>query len=70
MGGWFMDIGDAQNNPLVQGMPLVTGANLLNKFAYLGFVGGLYVQTTNSPDTVPTFENLGGAGVLYYATNP
>jgi hypothetical protein len=67
-GGWILDIADANANPILQGIPLVTGANLLDKYAYLGFVGGLYVQTTSDPDAVPTFTNIGVDGLLYYVT--
>ena len=65
-GGWVLDIGDDLNNPIVQGIPLVTGANLLEQYGYLGFVGGLFVQTNSDPDAVPTFENLGIDGLLWY----
>ncbi len=70
MGGWVLDIGDANNNPLIQGIPLVTGANLLAQYAYLGFVGALWVQTLSNPDAVPTFQNLGTDGLLFYVTSP
>jgi hypothetical protein len=70
MGGWTVDIGDASGNPILQGVPLVTGANLLKKYAYLGFVGALWVQTLDNPDAVPTFQNLGSDGQLFYVTNP
>jgi hypothetical protein len=66
--GWVLDIEDNQGNAIVQGIPLVTGANLLAQYAYLGFVGGLWVQTLTDPDAVPTFENLGSDGLLYYVT--
>lgn len=67
-GGWILDIGDVNNVPILQGVPLVTGVNLLAKYQYLGFIGGLYVQTTTDPDAVPTFENLGTDGQVYYVT--
>jgi hypothetical protein len=67
-GGWVLDIADVNNTPILQGIPLVTGVNLLSKYKYLGFVGGLYVQTTSDPDTVPTFDNLGIDGQVYYVT--
>lgn len=68
MGGWVLDIADSSGNPIVSGIPLVTGANLLAQYAYLGFTGGLYVQTTSDPDAVPTFTNLGDDGLLYWVT--
>jgi hypothetical protein len=67
-GGWVLDIGDDLNNPIVKGIPLVTGANLLEQYGYLGFVGGLFAQTTSDPDAVPTFENLGIDSLLWYVT--
>jgi predicted Zn-dependent protease with MMP-like domain len=70
MGGWVLDINDVNNNPIVQGLPLITGANLLAKYTYLGFTGALWVQTADNPDAVPTFQNLGTDGLLYYVTNP
>jgi len=32
MGGWVLDIGDSNNSPILQGVPLVTGANLLAQY--------------------------------------
>lgn len=65
-GGWVMDIADAAKNPIVSGIPLVTGADLLAQYRYLGFVGSLIVQTDHDPDAVPTFANLGQTAHLYY----
>lgn len=67
-GGWTLDIADAANNPIVQGIPLVTGADLLAQYRHLGFTGKLIVQTTSNPDAVPTFANLGNDGRLYWVT--
>lgn len=69
-GGWFLDIADQNSNPIVQGIPLVTGVNLLEQYDYLGFGGELWVQTSSDPDAVPTFENLGEDGLLYWVTTP
>lgn len=69
-GGWTIDISDANGNPIVTGIPMVTGTNLLKQYAYLGFQGGLWVQTTSNPDAVPTFQNLGTDGKLYWVTTP
>lgn len=67
-GGWFLDIADVSGNSIIEGIPLVTGCDLLAQHKHLGFVGELVVQTTNDPDAVPTFENLGDAGKLYWVT--
>lgn len=67
-GGWVLDIADSNGNPIVNGIPLVTGANLLEQYGYLGFTFGLYVQTTSDPDAVPTFDNLGADAQIYVVT--
>jgi hypothetical protein len=66
LGGWVLDIDDQFGEELLYGVPLVTGANLLAQYSYLGFRGGLYVQTANDPDAVPTFRGLGVDTVLYW----
>jgi hypothetical protein len=65
---WVIDISDTNSNPLVTGIPMVTGADLLEQFAYLGFGGQLIAQTDNDPSAVPTFTNLGTTGHLYFVT--
>lgn len=66
-GGWVLDFADAlTNTPILNGVPLVTGANLLGQYGYLGFGGGLFVQTDHSPDDPPTYTNLGTDSHLYF----
>ena len=67
---WIMDIGDASNNPLAQGLPLITGSDLLAQLEYLGIGGAMTVQTDNDPTAVPTYSNLGTTGHLYFVTMP
>ncbi len=64
--GWVLDISDSNGNPLVQGVPLVTGADLMAQYATLGFPGQLIVQSDFDPDAVPTFDNLGSGSHLYF----
>ena len=66
--GWVLDISDDNGSALVQGIPLVTGANLLAKYVYLGFRGVLFCQTDHDLDSPPTFENLGNTSHLYFVT--
>ena len=35
-GGWFLQIADAAQSPIIDGIPLVTGVDLLAQYAYLG----------------------------------
>lgn len=66
---WVLDIADSSGNPIVSGIPLVTGADLLEQFGYLGLGGSLYVQTDNDPNAVPTYQNLGTTGHVYFSTS-
>ena len=66
LGGWFIDINDVAGNPILTGLPMVTGADLLAQYQYLSFGGSLYVQTPSNPDAVPTFDNLGIDSFLYW----
>lgn len=68
-GGWILDIADTGGNAIVSGIPLVTGADLLAQYGYLGIKGTLQVQTDGTPDAVPTYSNLGTASHLYFVTS-
>ena len=68
-GGWVVDIADDQGNPIIQGIPLITGADLLEQYAYLGLGGSLIVQTDHDVDAVPTYANLGQTSHLYFVTD-
>jgi hypothetical protein len=63
---WTLDIADSNNNPIISGIPLVTGQDLLAPYKYLGIDGQLIVQTTNNTNEVPTLANLGSTGNLYF----
>ena len=62
---WVLDIADTNGVPLVQGIPLITGADLLAQYTYLGISGGLIV-TVDDGIGVPTFQGLGDSGHLYF----
>lgn len=63
---WQADIADVNDNPVLDGVMLVTGADLLGQFEYLGFGGLLTASTDHDADAVPTFTNLGSEGHLYF----
>jgi len=65
---WVMDIMDANNNAIAMGLPLVTSNDLLEQLEYLGIGGQMLVQTDFYTTDVPTFENLGSTGHLYFAS--
>lgn len=63
---WVLDIADADQVPVLAGIPLVTGVDLLAQHRHLGFSGSLVVQTDNDADAVPTLGNLGLTGRVYF----
>lgn len=62
---WLLDISDADGNPILCGVPLVTGADLLAQYAYLGFGCSLYCTTDGNTFSVPRFYNLGRTAHLW-----
>lgn len=66
---WQLDIADASNNMIVAGLPVITGTDLLGQFAYLGIDGQIIVQTSHDTFAVPTYENLGDTGKVYFVVS-
>src|SRR5271165_2273029 len=62
---WILDIADATGDLLLCGVPLVTGADLLAQYAYLGFGATLFVTTDGNIGAVPTWFNLGATAHLW-----
>jgi hypothetical protein len=55
-GGWHLDMEEPDGEaPLIMGIPLVTGCDLLEQYAYMGFGGELRVDSA----LPATLENLG-----------
>jgi len=63
---WILDVEDSQRNPLVSGIPMVTGCDLLEQYQYVGIAGAFLVQSTNDPDLVPDYSSLGSTGNLFF----
>lgn len=57
--GWIMDVQDSGGTPLLSGVPLITGVNLLEQYPQLGINGALVVATDNGAPAEPTKINLG-----------
>lgn len=75
-GSWILDIADPPTTtsqagaPILSGIPMVTGIDLLEQFGYLRNWGGqLICQTDYDPNAIATFENLGITSHLYWVTN-
>lgn len=67
-GGWFMDIADADDVPIVRGLALTAGENVLQQFDYLGIAGEIRVQTDGDDLVEPTYANLGSNGKVLFIT--
>lgn len=67
---WCIDLADSLNNPVISGMVLVTGLDLLDQYAYLNLGGSLVVQSDYSADAVPQYADLGATGHLYFVVTP
>ena len=67
---WVLDIADQSGNPIVQGLALVTGCDLLGQYGYLALGGQLICMTDYQSDAIPTFNNLGSNSQLYFVTIP
>lgn len=65
---WVLDIADANSAPILSGVPLITGTDLLAPVPYLEFGGELYVQSDGNATAVPDRLTLGTEGHLYYVT--
>lgn len=68
-GGWVLDIYDVNNMPLVCGIPLVTGLDLLMQYKYLGITGSLVVLSDGDAWSVPTYNSLGDSSHLYFVVD-
>ena len=63
---WFLDIADDSDQPIVGGIPLTTGNDLLAQYKYLGFGGQLQVQTDFDTSQIPSYDNLGVSSHLFF----
>lgn len=63
---WCLDINQTDGTPILQGLPIITGADLLGQHRHLELGGSIVAQTDFDLDAVPTFTNLGTLGRLYF----
>jgi hypothetical protein len=64
-GAWYLDVSDQNLTPILQGVKLLPGGDLLAPYAYLGFGFELVVQTDHDTFAAPTYANLGVDSHLY-----
>ena len=64
-GSWLLDVATSAGTPIVCGIPLVTGADLLAQFAYLNIGVVMFCETDGDLSLPPTFDTLGVTARLY-----
>lgn len=62
---WCLDIRDAGGAPLIMGLPLITGADLLAQYRHLRLGFSLYVSLDDPVNENPTKTDLGTNSHLY-----
>lgn len=65
-GSWTLDLATLDGVRLANGIPLVTGANLLDQYDELGVGGGLWVGSPFPGEAAPSFNELGKTSRLYF----
>ena len=65
---WFLDLMDSSDTLLIGGIPLITGADLLAQYRYLGLGFSLYVNCDDPANDNPTQTDLGIKSHLYAVT--
>lgn len=63
---WILDIASEAGDLIIGGIAIVTGVDLLDQYEYLAFGGRLEAQSDFDLTAVPTFDNLGSGGRLYF----
>ncbi len=69
-GTWILDIGDESGVPIVCGIPLLPGQNLLAQYGYLEIGGGgaLFCYGAGAAEgEIPGWDTLGVSWQLYFA---
>ena len=65
-GGWFLDIMTPAGVPIIQGLPLLPGLDLMAPYPDLDLGGSLYVATDGDLYAAPKYANLGVTSHLYF----
>jgi PKD repeat protein len=65
-GTWILDIKDTSSNPILSGIPLVTGTDLLAPYGHLNIGGAIEVQTDGDNKVIPTYDSLGKNSRMFF----
>ncbi|WP_405423759.1 phage baseplate plug protein [Pantoea stewartii] len=67
-GCWYLDLNDSTGSLIAGGIPLVTGADLLEQYAYLNLGFSLFVVCDADGQDYPTENDLGIGSHLFIRT--
>lgn len=65
-GLWLLDLASPEGDPILSGLPLLPGVDLLGQHKHLGFGGELWVQSLSDPNKTPDLESLGTDGLVFF----
>lgn len=65
---WVIDLANTDGEVIISSIPVVSGADLLDQYRYLGLGGKLYAYTDAELGEPPTRINLGSNGKIYWET--
>lgn len=65
---WYLDLMDASGAAVITGIPLVTGADLLDQYQHLGLGFALHVRCDAEGQEYPTETDLGSGSHLFVVT--
>lgn len=64
---WILDIMDANNNPILRGMPVLIQRNITQQFRYLKVPAGVFFATDDTGgENQPTLYAFGITNTLFY----
>ena len=66
-GGWIMDLLETDGTPILAGLPLRCGQNLLEQYQYLG-LGKMMCLIDGDDSRDPTYEDMGSTLQLYWTS--
>lgn len=66
--GWVLDLMDSSRGIIISNLPLVTGADLLDQYAFLNLNFGLIVHCDESTQPYPVKTDLGIGSHVYVIT--
>lgn len=62
---WYLDLADPSNQPLINGLPLVHGINLLEQYQHV--IRGALIMLNSHEDESQSLNDLGSKIKLYWS---